>query len=75
MSNIVSLITETVRDLPPTIILPLDNIEVAREALLKIEASAALGLHVIDQAPEYGDDAALHGVREVFAALSRLLAT
>ena len=52
------------------IIIQLFNIEGAREALLKIEATVALSLMVLDKAPEYGEAAALDGVREVFAGLS-----
>lgn len=49
------------------------DIDKTRDILLKIEATAQLALHVLDQAGVYGNEAALAGVHEVFTALNSLL--
>jgi hypothetical protein len=55
------------------LVLPLDDVERTREALLKLEVAAQLGQSVLDRSTEHGDDEALDGVRQVFSALSALL--
>jgi len=72
--NIIPLGVEPVRDLPPTITIPLDNVETARTALEYLAVTAQVGLRTLDMIDKYGEAETMRGVRKVLAALSALLA-
>jgi hypothetical protein len=74
-TNVISLFGDGQREPQPRIMLRFDDVEAARDTLLKIEAAASLSLAVLAKAGQYGDAAVLDGVREVFAGVSALLAT
>lgn len=53
----------------------LSSVEGTRKTLNRIEQACTVGLLALDQAPTYGDAAALRVVGQVFAVLSALLET
>jgi len=55
------------------LVIPIDTVERARDALGKLEASASIGLAVLDKAGTYGAEAAIAGVREIFQTLAGII--
>lgn len=57
-----------------TLAVPLGDLESTRAALDQIEVAAQLACDVLDKSDEYGHEAAVDGVRQIFCALAALLA-
>ena len=55
------------------LVIPLDDIDRTRAALLHLEVAAQLGQAILDKPTEHGEDEAIEGVRSVFMALAALL--
>jgi hypothetical protein len=73
MENIVMLPTfATIGEAPP-IVIPLDSVELALRAALKVEAAMALVVATLEMAYKYGDAAALVGARQVLDGLYLIL--
>jgi hypothetical protein len=56
------------------LVLPLDSLDHTAEALLQVEVTVELAQRMLDKREEVGDEVVLHGIREIFLALSALLA-